>query len=55
MLAKTNLDKVEVLISKVLVDSFISRNEFVMINKNLLKEYDDITDKINNLKPSSFN
>ena len=36
--AKTKLNSIEVLISKALLDSNISYNEFVLIN-NILKEY----------------
>ena len=36
--AKTKLNSIEVLISKALLDSNISYNEFVLIN-NMLKEY----------------
>ena len=50
MLAKINLNSIEVLISIALIGSYISHNEFVLIN-NLLKEYDDMKDK-KNLKTS---
>ena len=40
-LAKSKLNNVEVLISKVLIDSNISHNEFVSIN-SLWKEFDDM-------------
>ena len=39
----------EVLISKVLIDSKISQDEFVLIN-NVQKEYRDIKEEIKNLK-----
>ena len=39
--AKSKLNNVEVLISKVLIDSNISHNEFVSIN-SLWKEFDDM-------------
>ena len=39
MLAKAKLNTVEVLISKTLIDSSISHDEFVSVN-NVLKEYD---------------
>ena len=39
LLAKTKLNSMEVLISKALIDSNISRDEFILTN-NLLKEYD---------------
>ena len=35
MLAKTKLDNTEVLIYKSLIDSYISHNEFVLINNAL--------------------
>ena len=38
LLAKSKLNNIEVLISKVLINLFISHNEFVLIN-NVLKEY----------------
>ena len=37
-LAKSKLNKIEVLISKVLTDSVISHDEFVLIN-NVVKEF----------------
>ena len=46
MLAKTKLNSIEVLISKALIDSYTSHDEFVLIN--VLKEYDDMKDKIEN-------
>ena len=39
LLAKDKLNSLEVLISKALIDSVISHDEFVLIN-NVLKEYD---------------
>ena len=48
-LANPKLNSIEVLISKVLIDLNISHDKFVLIN-NLLKEYDDINEKIKNLK-----
>ena len=44
MLAKSKLNSIEVLISKALIDSVISNDEFVLIN-NLLKEYEEIKEK----------
>ena len=38
------LNRIEVLSSKVLIDSYISRDEFVLLN-NILKEY-DVEEKI---------
>ena len=41
LLAKTKLNTIEVLISKVLIGLYISHYEFVSVN-NVLKEYDDM-------------
>ena len=49
MLAKTKLTSIEVLISKTLIDSNITNDEFVSLN-NVLKEYDDMKKDIKNLK-----
>ena len=46
-LAKSKLNKIEVLISKALIDAVLSHDEFVLI-KNVLKEYDDMKEKIKN-------
>ena len=51
LLAKTKLNTIEVLISRALVDSCISRKKYVLIN-NVLKEYDE---EIKSLKTSSIN
>ena len=49
LLAKPRLNSIEVLISKALVDSNISHDEFVLIN-NVLKGFcDPITNKISNV------
>ena len=48
-LAKSKLNKIEVFISKALIDSNISDDEFVLIN-NVLKEYDEMSQEIINLK-----
>ena len=53
MLAKINLNSIEVLISIALIGSHISHDEFVLIN-NLLKEYDDMKDKTNKIKPMCY-
>ena len=45
LLAKSKLNGTEVLISKALIDSVISHDEFVF--KNVLKQYNDL---IKNLK-----
>ena len=47
MLAKSKLNNIEVLISKVLIDSNISHYEFVLIN-NVLKEFYDMKEEIKN-------
>ena len=49
LLAKSKLNIIEVLISKDLIDSVISHDEFVLIN-NVLKEYNEMKEKIKNLK-----
>ena len=49
MLAKSNLDSIEVLISKTSVDSNISHDKFVLIH-NVLKEYYDMKEEIKKLK-----
>ena len=41
LIAKSKLNSIEVLISKVLIDSNISHDEFGLIN-NVLKGYDDM-------------
>ena len=41
LLAKSKLNSIDVLLSKVLIDSNISRDEFVLIN-NVLKEFCDM-------------
>ena len=43
-LAKSKLNSLEVLISKALIDSNISHDEFVLIN-NVLKEFYDTKEK----------
>ena len=49
MLTKSKSNRIEVLISKSLIDSNISHDEFVLIN-NVLKEYDDMKEEMKNLK-----
>ena len=41
LLRKDKLNTIEVLISKALIDSYISHNEFVSVN-NVLREYNEI-------------
>ena len=45
LLAKSKLNRIEVLISKAVIDSNISHDEFVLIN-NVLKEYDEMKEEI---------
>ena len=47
LLAKSKLNNIEVLISKALIDSNISQDEFVLIN-NLLKKIYDMKEEIKN-------
>ena len=47
MFAKSRLNRIEVLISKALINSNISHDEFVLIN-NVLKEFYDMKEKIKN-------
>ena len=49
MLAKSKLNRIEVLISKALIDSVFSHDEFVLIS-NVLKEYEEIKEEIKHLK-----
>ena len=44
LLAKSKLNRIEVLISKTLIDSNISHNEFVLIN-NVLNEFYDMKEE----------
>ena len=47
LLAKSKVNSIEVLISKTLTDSDISRNEFILVN-NMLKEFYDMKEEIKN-------
>ena len=49
LLLKSKLNSIEVLISKTLIDSVISQDEFNLINY-VLKEYNNMKEKIKNLK-----
>ena len=40
MLAKSKLNSIEILISKALIDSYISHDEFVSVNNVLRKHYE---------------
>ena len=53
-LAKTKLTMIAVLISKALIESYISHDRFVLIN-NVLKEYDDMKEEIKNSRNSLVN
>ena len=52
MLAKSELNSMEVFISKALNDSYISYAEFVLVN-DMLEECNDMKQEIKNLKSSS--
>ena len=47
LLAKSKLNSMEVLISKVLIDSNISHNEFALVD-NVLKEFYGLKEEIDN-------
>ena len=47
LLAISKLNSIEVLISKALIDSNISHDEFILIN-NVLKEFYDMKEEIKN-------
>ena len=49
LLAKSKLNSIEVLISKPLIDSVISNDEFVLIN-DILKEYNEMKEEIKILR-----
>ena len=51
-LAKTILYSIEVLTSKSPINSYISHDEFILINK-VLTEYYDVKEEITNLKTST--
>ena len=53
LLAKSELSSIEVVISKVLIDSNISHDEFVLVN-NVLKENDHMKKEITDLKIKRF-
>ena len=48
LLEKSKLNSIEVLISKALINSVISHDEFVLMN-NVLKEYDEMKEEIKNV------
>ena len=47
--SKSKSNGIEVLVSKALINSNVSPDEFVLIN-NVLKQYDDIKEEIKKLK-----
>ena len=47
LLGKAKLDTIRILISKALINSYISHDEFVLVN-NVLREYNDIKEEIKN-------
>ena len=49
LLEKTDLNSIEVLISKALTDPNISHDEFVLV-RNVFKEYDDMRKEIKKIK-----
>ena len=49
MLAKSKLNRIEILISKAIIDSNISHDKIVLI-KNVQKVYDEMNEEIKNLK-----
>ena len=49
MLSKAKLNSTEISVSKALTESYISHDEFVVVN-NVLKEHDDTKEEIKNLK-----
>ena len=48
LLAKSKLNKIEVLVSKTLIDSNITHDKFILIN-NMLKEYNEMKKEIKDL------
>ena len=50
-LGKDKLNTIEVLIFKTLIDSYISRDEFVSVN-NVLREYDEMKQEKKNSETS---
>ena len=51
---KTKLNNLKALTSKTLINSSISHDESVLVNK-VFKEYLDTNEEIQNSKPSKFN
>ena len=51
LLGKDKLSTIEVLISNVLIDSYISHDEFVSVN-NVLREYNEMKKEMKNPETS---
>ena len=51
LLGKSKIDPIEVLISKALIESYISNGEFVSV-KNVLREYDEMKKEIKRILTS---
>ena len=51
LLGKSKIDPIEVLISKALIESYISNGEFVSV-KNVLREYDEMKKEIKKILTS---
>ena len=49
LFAKSKLNSIEILISKALIDSVISHDEFVLTN-NVLRKYNEMEEELKNLK-----
>ena len=45
LLGKDKLNTIEIIISKTLIDSYISHDEFVSVN-SVLREYNEIKDSV---------
>ena len=52
MLGKDQLNAIEVLFSKVLIESYVSHDEFASVN-NVSTEYHEVKEEIKNLETSS--
>ena len=51
LLGKTSLNTIEVLISKALINSYVSHDECVSVN-NILREYNEMKEEIKNHETS---
>ena len=51
LLAKTNLNSIEILVSRASSNSYIIHDQFSSVN-NVLRKYDDMKEEIKNLKTS---